>query len=122
MATFAVWDDLRERWERSREGDAAGLLLQVPLRGAAENKKTAGTKLKLHSRLGSGTCGVVGGYFPAWSHSPLPFLPVPLGVDEPVHKVLGLHLVQVAGEVAGEGAFRVSLDVGREASGALGFV
>ena len=60
-----------------------------------------------------------GGSFPAWSRSPLPFLPVPLGVDEPVHKVLGLHLVQVAGEVAGEGAFRVSLDVGREASGAL---
>lgn len=65
---------------------------------------------------------MVGGYFPAWSRSPLPFLPVPLGVDEPVHKVLGLHLVQVAGEVAGEGAFRVSLDVGCEASGALGFV
>lgn len=37
--------------------------------------------------------------------SPPAPLPVALSVDEPVHEVLGLHLVQVASEVAGEGAF-----------------
>lgn len=47
-------------------------------------------------------------------HHPAPLspLPVALGVDEPMHEVLGLHLVQVASEVAGEGALRVPLCVG----------
>jgi len=45
---FAIWGDVREQWERGREGDAVGLLLQVPLCGAAKCKKTWRESLYKH--------------------------------------------------------------------------